>query len=254
MLDGESKLFRSGWTRKGRPGSTYPHKPRYHPEPHPSHQPARLAVQPPHKTHLPKRMYKSIFSAATSVTDKWAIRIRNPTCHWAARDVWRPQSSGVMLRGSRSRFPLSIQKLLACAASMHPLVGVARENCVVYRGRGVREYIPVLIPVGQTRSWPLPIKPPVTRRLGRSSLNRAQRRYLARSHSSTQSPSIGSGQFPAPAMSAVGGAGFHGAAQLPRSRMLGRPVRVAPPPAATPAGGGGPSASSIRAVSAVSSL
>ncbi|KAI5018684.1 hypothetical protein ZWY2020_043572 [Hordeum vulgare] len=50
---------------------------------------------------------------------------------------------------------------------------------------------------------------------------------------------------------AVGGAEFHGfggAAQLPRSRMLGRPVRVAPP-GATPAGGGGPSAASIRAVS-----
>ncbi|VAH20867.1 unnamed protein product [Triticum turgidum subsp. durum] len=50
---------------------------------------------------------------------------------------------------------------------------------------------------------------------------------------------------------AVGGAEFHGfggEAQLPRSRMLGRPVRVAPP-GATPAGGGGPSAASIRAVS-----
>ncbi|XBJ26491.1 hypothetical protein VPH35_003895 [Triticum aestivum] len=49
---------------------------------------------------------------------------------------------------------------------------------------------------------------------------------------------------------AVGGAEFHGfggAAQLPRSRMLGRPVRVAPP-GATPAGSG-PSAASIRAVS-----
>jgi len=49
---------------------------------------------------------------------------------------------------------------------------------------------------------------------------------------------------------AVGGADFHGfagAAQLPRSRMLGRPVRVAPP-GASPAGGS--SAASIRAVSA----
>ncbi|KAG8086048.1 hypothetical protein GUJ93_ZPchr0010g10899 [Zizania palustris] len=52
---------------------------------------------------------------------------------------------------------------------------------------------------------------------------------------------------------AVGGAEFHGfrgAAQLPRSRMLGRPLRVAPPPATPSGGAGGPSAASIRAVSA----
>ncbi|KAK1698097.1 hypothetical protein QYE76_014794 [Lolium multiflorum] len=50
---------------------------------------------------------------------------------------------------------------------------------------------------------------------------------------------------------AVGGAEFHGfggAAQLPRSRMLGRPLRVAPPAG----GGGNASAASIRAVSAPS--
>ncbi|CAN6341481.1 unnamed protein product [Urochloa humidicola] len=50
---------------------------------------------------------------------------------------------------------------------------------------------------------------------------------------------------------AVGGAEFHGlrgaAAQLPRSRMLGRPLRVAPP-AAAPAGGAA-SSGGIRAVS-----
>jgi hypothetical protein len=58
---------------------------------------------------------------------------------------------------------------------------------------------------------------------------------------------------------AVGGAEFHGfrgggggAAQLQRSRMLGRPLRVATPHAAAPAGGGGSSSASIRAVSAVS--
>ncbi|CAN6359565.1 unnamed protein product [Urochloa humidicola] len=50
---------------------------------------------------------------------------------------------------------------------------------------------------------------------------------------------------------AVGGAEFHGlrgaAAQLPRSRMLGRPLRVAPPAAAP--GGGAASSGGIRAVS-----
>jgi sulfite reductase (ferredoxin) len=52
---------------------------------------------------------------------------------------------------------------------------------------------------------------------------------------------------------AVGGAEFHGfggAAQLPRSRMLGRPLKVAPR-GASPAAGGA-SAASIRAVQAVS--
>ncbi|XP_066365730.1 sulfite reductase [ferredoxin], chloroplastic-like [Miscanthus floridulus] len=49
---------------------------------------------------------------------------------------------------------------------------------------------------------------------------------------------------------AIGGAELHGfRGALPRSRMLGRPIQMAPPAAASP-GGGGASAGSIRAVSA----
>lgn len=84
--------------------------------------------------------------------------------------------------------------------------------------------------------------------------NEQRTNILARSRSYYAAAPPPATFFPAPAMSgAIGGAEVHGfrgaAAQLPRSRVLGRPIRVAPPAAARP---GGASAGSIRAVSAVS--
>ncbi|KAL5221552.1 hypothetical protein ABZP36_026265 [Zizania latifolia] len=81
--------------------------------------------------------------------------------------------------------------------------------------------------------------------------------YRARTEYPTRSPLPSPRKFQSSSASGdVGGSGgaefhgFRGAAQLPRSRMLGRLLRVVPPAVTPSSGAGGPSVASIRAVSA----